>query len=734
MRKISLGVLAALLLYCILGFLLVPFIAKDQIRKTVEAKFGVQAEIQKVSFNPFTFEMTLEGFKLPAADGKTDSKNRLQFEKFSLNLEIFPLFKKEIRFSSVVLKAVQGQFIIFKDGATNWVMKEDKTQPESKEKSDWILTLEQIQIENSGFDILDNTHLRPLDLPLGPLNLKASNISTSLNSQTSLNSLLFSVGEKGHVKVSGTLSLEPVAADINLDVAALPLDFLTSYLSDKTYLSLQKGTIDLLGNLKYQKGVVLFDGASEIHELSLTQENVEEPVFSWEKMALKNIKFKTVPMSFHVDEVHLSQPRTAVILRKDGTLNFKTFLRTITNEKTTTPVSQTPTEEKTSSKDSFDYLVSNLIVANGAVAFADQQIKPNFSADIHGLDGTIGPISPKANQKINVALAGLVEAYGKFNAKGNVTPGEKRPSLDLDVDFHNIEMTTFTPYSGRFMGYEIKKGKLFLDLNYTLVNNRIRGKNQVLLDQFTLGDKVESEHSTNLPLKLALALMKDRKGQIKFKLPVEGDVNSPSFSFGNLIWTALKNMLINIVAAPFDFLASLIGGGPDLQMVFFEPGTSVLSPNQTEKMDQLVKALDERPNLALEIRGEYQDQDIEALQKKSLDIQLDPFLKKNKDRASAVRSFAKSNWKRSEFNDFVDSYESAHGKNEAGLVAELEKKLTSSILITEDELKALCLARGNIVMKAILDKKIPAERLYLLAGAKAGNEKPSHALLTIKDQ
>lgn len=734
MKKISLGALTVFLLYCLLGFLLVPFIAKDQIRKTIEAKFGVQAEIQKVSFNPFTFEMTLEGFKLPAADGKVDSKSRLQFEKFSLNLEIFPLFKKEIRFSSVVLKAVQGQFIIFKDGTTNWVMKEDKTPPESKEKSDWVLTLEQIQIENSGFDILDNTHLRPLDLPLGPLNLKASNISTSLNSQTSLNSLLFSVGEKGHVKVSGTLSLEPVSADINLDIAALPLDFVTSYLSDKTYLSLQKGTIDLLGNLKYQKGVVSFDGASDIHDLSLIQENVKEPVFSWEKMALKNIKFKTVPMSLHVDEVHLTQPRTAVILRKDGTLNFKTFLRAAKDEKTATPVSGTPAEEKKSSEDSFDYLVSSFIVANGAVAFADQQIKPNFSADIHGLDGTIGPISPKANQKIDVTLTGLVEAYGKFKAKGNVTPGEKRPSLDLDVDFHNIEMTTFTPYSGRFMGYEIKKGKLFLDLNYSLVNNRIRGKNQVLLDQFTLGDKVESEHSTNLPLKLALALMKDRKGQIKFKLPVEGDVNSPSFSFGNLVWTALKNMLINIVAAPFDFLASLSGGGPDLQMVFFEPGTPVLSPNQTEKMDQLAKALDERPNLSLEIRGEYQDQDIEALQKKRLDIQLDPFLKKNKDRASAIRSFAKSNWKRSEFNDFVDSYESANGKNEVGLAAELEKKLTNSIVVTEDELKALCLARGNIVMKAILDKKIAAERLYLLAGAKSGNEKPSHALLTIKDQ
>lgn len=741
-KKLSYGIFGVLLLYCILGFLIVPWVTKNQTEKILESKFGVKPEIQKVSFNPFTFEMTVEGFKLPAAT-PSESKNRLEWDHFSINLEVFPLLKKEIRFSSVVIKAAQGQFIIYKNGKTNWAMKEEKPEAKSQEKSTWILTLEHIQIENSSLDVLDDTHLRPLDLPLGPVNLKASNISTSLNSQTSLNSLLFSVGEKGHVKVSGTLSLDPVAANINLDVAGLPLDFVTAYLSDKTYLTLKQGNIDFLGNLKYQKGVVFLEGGSQIHDLSLTQEGVEEPVVSWEKLDLKDIKFKTEPLSFQASDVQLVKPRTAVILNKDGTLNFKTILRA--SNKTESPETKSVSSEESTSQvktatvaqkpSAFDYLVSNLTITGGALDFADHQIKPHFAAHVHELDGTIGPISHITTRKINIALTGMVEAYGKFKAHGDFTPEDKRPSLDLDVNFHNIELTTFTPYSGRFMGYEIKKGKLFLDLNYTLVNNRIRGKNQVLLDQFTLGDKVESEKATNLPLKLALALMKDRKGQIKFKLPVEGDVNSPSFSFGNLIWTALKNMLINIVAAPFDFLASLIGGGPDLQMVFFEPGTSTLAANQTEKIEQLAKALDERPNLSLEIKGEYQNQDIEALQKKNLDVQLEPFLKKNKgDRALAVRSFAKTNWKRAEYNDFADAYESAHGKNEAGLAQEIEKKHTSSIVISDEELRALCLARGNVVMKALLDKKITAERLYLLAGAKSEGDKASHALLTIKDK
>ena len=164
-------------------------------------------------------------------------------------------------------------------------------------------------------------------------------------------------------------------------------------------------------------------------------------------------------------------------------------------------------------------------------------------------------------------------------------------------------MTTFTPYSGYFAGYEIKKGKLFLDLNYTLKNDRILGNNVVRLDNFTLGEKVKSKNSTIWPLKFALALLKDRKGQIKFSLPVEGNTSAPKFSYSSAIKTALYNMLINIVTAPFDFLASMFGGGKDIKLIEFEKMTTQLKAENEIKIDQLAKLLEERPDVKLEILG-----------------------------------------------------------------------------------------------------------------------------------
>ncbi|MDG0816289.1 DUF748 domain-containing protein [Bdellovibrio svalbardensis] len=269
-QKIAFGFAGFIALYALLGFFVVPYVVKQEAVKTVESKFGVKPEIKKISFNPFIFELTVEGFEMPAAVGTDSSQSRLKFDLFSLNMSIFPLLKKEIHLSSVILKNAQLQFIILSNGTTNWVVKEDKNKkPEAP--FDWILNFEHIQIEKSGLDFIDRTHVSPLELPLGPISLQASNISTSLGANTDLNSLLISVGDKGHVKINGSLRMKPFSAAVHLDVAEFPLDFVTAYLSDKTLLSLKKGNIDILGNVKYEKGNVLFEGSSQVNDLSLEE-------------------------------------------------------------------------------------------------------------------------------------------------------------------------------------------------------------------------------------------------------------------------------------------------------------------------------------------------------------------------------------------------------------------------------------------------------------------------------
>ena len=741
-RTLTLTFVGLIVLYALAGFFLVPVIAKSQIQKNVEERLGVKPEIKKIKFHPFTFEAAIEGFSLPEQKG---DKPRLQFDVFYVNLSPWYLLRKEIHLSEIRLKQADAQFTIFKNGETNWEMKEQAPEPESKDGgSDWLLVIEHIQIANSKVNFLDDTHNTPLTLPLGPVSLSASDISTHLGSQTSINSLAIAVGENGHAKVSGSVTPKPFAANLELDLAKIPLEFLTAYLSDKTFLVLNQGSVDVTGKLKYQKGEILFNGDSKINDLVINQEDVESPVVTWKSLDLKKIELQTSPMSLRIDEAILDHVDTEVVVRKDGTLNYRQFMRNpaplpkangeskVSGSKAV--AAKNAKAESAEQKSAFDYHVGKLTLIDGEIDYADEQIRPNFRAHIHGVDGTVAPLSPDSQQKMNIALNGAVEEYGKFEGKGYFIPGTKYPSLNLDVNFHNIEMTTFTPYAGRFAGYEIKKGKLFLDLNYVLVNHRIKGKNEVLLDQFELGNEVESEKAPHWPLKLALALMKDRKGQIKFKLPVEGDVDSPSFSIGNLVWTALKNMFINIVAAPFDFLSSLVGGGDDMQMVFFEPGTSVPTAQEKTKIANLAKALADRPNLSVEIKGQYQAADIAALQKSEFEEKLQIELKKaNGNHDRAVMNVAKVTVKSDELSKFTTDFKAEHNGSDKDLSAELEKKVISSIPVSEDELKALCLARGNAVMSALVAQKIPAVRLFILAGDKSGDDqKAPHTLLTLK--
>ncbi|ELU02795.1 hypothetical protein CAPTEDRAFT_209497 [Capitella teleta] len=176
---------------------------------------------------------------------------------------------------------------------------------------------------------------------------------------------------------------------------------------------------------------------------------------------------------------------------------------------------------------------------------------------------------------------------------------------NLSMSFTNVELTTLTPYSGRFAGYSIHKGRLHLDLNYQIKDHQLSATNQMLLDKLLLGSKVDSNEAVDLPIRLALALLKDRNGQIDITLPVSGDLNNPEFELGPVIRTALFNLVTNIISAPFDLLASLVGGdAQEMKFVNFEPGNfNINRSEQIESLDKLAKALRDRPGLQLEVSG-----------------------------------------------------------------------------------------------------------------------------------
>jgi len=222
------------------------------------------------------------------------------------------------------------------------------------------------------------------------------------------------------------------------------------------------------------------------------------------------------------------------------------------------------------------------------------------------MQGHIGTLNNAAGSPpATVDVTGKVDRYAPVTIKGSLDPFDPLRSLDINAGFHGVELTTLTPYSGKFAGYRIQKGRLDLDLHYQVNAGQLSAENHVLLDQLQLGERVDSPDALDLPIRLAVALLKDTQGRIDISLPVSGNLQDPQFSVMPIVWQTLRNLLLRAVQAPFKLLASLVpsGANMDLGQVPFAAGSDELTAPAQETLRTLAKALGERPQLRLEIQG-----------------------------------------------------------------------------------------------------------------------------------
>jgi hypothetical protein len=187
---------------------------------------------------------------------------------------------------------------------------------------------------------------------------------------------------------------------------------------------------------------------------------------------------------------------------------------------------------------------------------------------------------------------------------GRVNPLSAKPYLDLQADIKGIEMTSLSPYSGKYAGYAIEKGKMSLFVKYKIENDQLTAENRVFLDQLVFGNPVDSPDATKLPVTLALALLKNRNGEIDINLPISGSLNDPEFSMGGLVVKVIVNLLVKAVTSPFALLGSVFGGGEELSNVDFEAGRARDHAEQRrQRLENLARALVDRPALRLDIEG-----------------------------------------------------------------------------------------------------------------------------------
>jgi outer membrane protein OmpA-like peptidoglycan-associated protein len=249
--------------------------------------------------------------------------------------------------------------------------------------------------------------------------------------------------------------------------------------------------------------------------------------------------------------------------------------------------------------------IGEVSLKDGSAHFADFSLTPDFATAIQQLNGRIGSLDTRQTKPTSVDIQGKVDRYAPMSIQGTLNPFDPLDSLDITTRFENVELTTLTPYSGKFAGYRIRQGRLNLELIYRIENGQLNAQNTILLDNLQLGERVDSPSAVDLPIRLAVALLKDSQGRIALALPVSGDLNNPQFSVLPIVWQTLRNLLVRTAQAPFKFIGNLVSGGAqvDLSSVQFAGASEQLDAQAQGALDLLAKALQERPALRLEVEG-----------------------------------------------------------------------------------------------------------------------------------
>ncbi len=464
----------------------------------------------------------------------------------------------------------------------------------------WRISVKELMLENYGVAIEDRTLVKPVHVNLEPINLNLKNLSNQKNSPTEL-ALTLKVNRTGTVGVKGLVSINPVSMDLSLQVARVALKPFQSYVDSVAQLELVTGTAGGDGKFQYRtlggdgpamryKGSVGIDGFEAVDRLH------SEDFLKWESLLFNGLVLDVKPDKLSISEIVADQPYARVIIWPDSTLNLTRIFSTQDGETTNDVNSEAQTP--------IPVTINTVCIENASVNFSDFSLKPNFAMGIQGLSGSVRGLSSNSLARADVLLEGKVDKYAPVKIDGQINPLSEDAYTDLAVSFKNIELSTFTPYSGKFAGYAINKGKLLLDLKYKLSENLLVSENEIIADQFTFGERIDSPDATTLPVRLAVALLRDREGRIDIDLPVRGDLNDPEFSYGHIVINALVNLITKIVSSPFDMLAGLVGGdGEGLSFVEFEFGSAALGTEQIKKLEQLANGLHERPALRLEIKG-----------------------------------------------------------------------------------------------------------------------------------
>lgn len=634
----------------------------------------------------------------------------------------------------------------------------DTNTSSEPESAPWLVKLAGFNLNNYDLRINESVATTGTDWQIASLNISTGPVTSELTQPIDYD-IDFEINQKGAFSSKGQVQVDKQSVNSQYQLTKLQLAQFQPYLKDKLNIDIKSGALSSQGQVTVSGNEqVTTDINLNLDSLKLNDSAANSELLSWQKLQINKLKFDQKANSISIAKVSLNQPASQFLIDKDGVNNFSTLTvenaddKTKTNKDDPTKKAETQTvASENSGKDNKKLLVeiNEVKVQQGKFKFTDNSIKPSYSATVSKLNAQLGKISSTANKNAQLDIKAVVNDYAPIRLVGDVNPLIEKPYLDLNFAFDHFELPSVTPYTSDSVGLDIDEGQLNLDLNYHLEQDQLKGRNSIFVDQLDTSDSKNSDASSLLPIGLAIPLLQDSKGQIKLDVKVDGDINDPEFNVSELVLKALGNIIIKAATSPFSLLAGLVDSDEDLDKIDFSAGSSVLEASQQHKLASLAKALTQRPQIKLNIKGSYNaDSDWVSLANQSVNEKISRLSKTQSGQLTAAtlpesgpiidalfsiyQSETKLDSKVLRDKLAAENADKSSKEIDKLWYQQVYQQTSKAQVITINEFNQLAAKRANAVKVYLQNEsKVAASRMFVLSHQKDVTDTQSQAQLTL---
>lgn len=707
---------------------------ESTLRPTVGDVLDINAVVGKIDGK------LVEPIEISEASYRVDLGDRLRIGRMSAKGVLLDLHGHRIDVAEASSQELRMRLVRNKEGKIEWVsspvLKTVRTaREELSDARPWLAGIGRLVVDDLALRVEDQSTNPVAVQSIDGFSLTADNLSTEPGKKGTV-SLKSQVNQKGSLRVDGSVQLIPLKTALKVETQAIPILPLQPYFTPFLNIELTRGVFSNVGEVNVEmakEGLnAAYKGSLTLGDLIAVDKVNNADFLKWKSLYLGGIDFRLQPMAVNVGEVALSDFYSRLILSKDGRLNLQDIVRTSGEPAKAAEGAQpvvaakAPEPAPGAKQAAVPIRIGKVTLQGGTVNFSDFFVKPNYTVNVTKVAGRVSGLSSTDDSVADLELRGSYANSAPVQVVGKLNPLAAKSFLDIQAEVKGVDLVAFTPYSGKYAGYEIDKGKLSLNVAYKLENKQLTADNRLFIDQLTFGDKVESPDATKLPVNLAIALLKNNRGEIDLNLPISGSLDDPEFSIGGLVVKVIINLFVKAVTSPFALLGSMFGGGEELSNIEFGPGRSTFDDAATKRLEALAKALKERDSLKLEITGRADPEtDKEGIKRVAIERavkaeKLKDQLKKGGEGTSVdavtvdpaeYPVYLQRAYKETKF----PKPRNLIGMQKDLPVEEMEKLMLTNLPATDEDVQQLALRRAENVQSWLIEEgKVPQERIFLI--------------------